>query len=179
MKTLRWFAIVTLIGGASLIACGSDDEGGSSGGSGGGTAGTGGSTAGTGGGTAGTGGGSAGEAGMAGSAGEAGSAGMAGSAGTAGSGGGGSAACVAACIEANPTEWVALIDAVAPCVCAAGLCDTICADSYCADPISYEATEECLSCGLEQGQANCMAQLAGCATSTCATIAPCLLGCSS
>jgi hypothetical protein len=90
----------------AAVACGSDDEGSSPGGTGGGTAGgagaagtagsggagtsgTGGGTSGTGGGTSGTGGGTSGTGGASGSAGTAGSGGASGAAGTAGAGGGG------------------------------------------------------------------------------------------
>jgi hypothetical protein len=184
MKTLRWLAIVTLVAGASLVACGDDDEdnaggaGGATGGSGGGaTGGTGGGeTGGTGGGeTGGTGGG---ETGGTGGGETGGSAGDAGSAGAAGSGGEEISPCVMACITDDPAGWAALVDLMAPCVCEAGICDDVCETSFCADPIDYNPPAECANCALSKGQTECTAELTACfGDAVCSPFVQCLLAC--
>jgi hypothetical protein len=192
MKTLRWLAIVTLVAGASLVACGDDDEdtaggargsgGGATGGTGGGeTGGTGGGeTGGTGGGeTGGTGGGETGGTGGGETGGSAGEAGGAGEGGAAGAGGATVPPCVMDCITDDPAGWAALVDLMAPCVCEAGICDDVCADSFCTEPINYQPPAECANCALEKGQTDCTAELTACFgdTEVCAPFVTCLLAC--
>ena len=182
MKTLRWLAIVTLVAGASLVACGDDDEdnaggaAGATGGSGGGaTGGTGGGeTGGTGGGeTGGTGGGATG-----GTGGSAGEAGGAGEGGAAGAGGETVSPCVMACITDDPAGWAALVDLMAPCVCEPGICDDVCADSFCTDPISYQPPPECANCALGKGQTDCSGELVTClGDAVCGPFVQCLMAC--
>lgn len=184
MKTLHWVAIVGMVLGAGLVACSSSDTTSSTGGSGGvATGGTGGSATG---GTAGATGGSAGSA-TGGSAGSA-TGGSAGSAtgGSAGSGTGGSAGstlpmdspCVQACVGDNPEAWKLLVDAVAPCICADGVCKTECTATYCATPVDYTTQADCGNCALTKGQGQCMGQLAAClGNAACEPVATCLLGC--
>jgi hypothetical protein len=192
MKTLRWLAIVTLVAGASLVACGDDDEDNTGGSGGGATGGTGGATGGTGGGageggaTGGTGGGEtggtgggAGEGGATG--GSAGEAGGAGEGGAAGAGGATVDPCIEACITDDPDGWKAIIDLMAPCVCEAGICDDVCADTVCAEPTGYQPPAECANCALGKGETECGAELGACFADTevCAPFVTCLLDCKS
>ncbi|HOD25680.1 MAG TPA: hypothetical protein PKK83_25515 [Polyangiaceae bacterium] len=202
---MRWLAIVTLVAGASLIACGDDEDdngknsagsGGATGGTGGGvtggtageqTGGTGGEeTGGSGGGVTGgsgggvTGGTGGGETGGTGGGETGGTGGGAGAAGSAGQGGGGGEInpCVLKCISDHPAEWKALVDLMAPCVCEKGVCDDVCETSFCADPIDYEPPADCASCALAKGESTCQAEVVQClGDSNCSSILTCLLAC--
>jgi hypothetical protein len=168
MNTLRLIAIVSVVAGASFVACGSDDDDGSSasGGTGGGeTGGTGGGeTGGTGGGeTGGTGGGE-----------------------TGGTGGGAAGAagapldntCVQGCIEDNSDSWKKVIDYMAPCVCKDTVCGAECEGTWCKEPIEYAAPPACGNCALSNGQTECMAEMGTClADAACSPALLCLMAC--
>lgn len=151
MRTLHWLAIIGLVAGAGLVACGSDDSGGGTGG-GTSTGGTGGSTGGTGG----TGGSATG--------------GSAGS-GTGGSAGGAtdcstSADCMGCCATENTAAYTKFQGYLVPCVCGAandGPCATDCADSYCAASNPADPSDACVTCASAAAQTgSCQTVLADC-----------------
>jgi hypothetical protein len=84
--------------------------------------------------------------------------------------------CVSACVKYDAEAWAVLLGTLAPCLCAPGTCQQVCADTLCADgPLA--TSKSCGGCALASAD-QCMNQVAACLSNpSCGSVVQCLLAC--
>jgi hypothetical protein len=84
--------------------------------------------------------------------------------------------CVSSCVANNAQSWGVLLGTLAPCICAPGACDQVCADTVCAHG-PQGASKSCGGCALVAGD-ECTDQLIACLSNpSCDAVVQCLMGC--
>lgn len=86
--------------------------------------------------------------------------------------------CAQACSKANPGGWLAFLDLLTPCLCAAeSSCQSSCEHAVCAAPDAVMTTA-CSDCALQQAANECAPVFAACFDEpVCMTLVQCMLAC--
>ena len=85
--------------------------------------------------------------------------------------------CVSSCVTDNAQAWAMLLETMAPCLCAPGACQQVCADTLCTQGPPQDASKACGGCAIVSAN-DCLSHVTTCLSNPeCSAVVPCLLAC--